>query len=195
MTGSLRTASEEAVKALLDSFLNCRRHLARMVGSIVRPEEIEDIVQETFVQSYAASRRQEIRNPQAFMMCVARNIALDHVGRAEHKLGCSLEHVDEADLASHFDTELDYQSEEIFLEFCRAVAGLPIACRRVFILSKIYGLSMAEVGERLGISVSTVEKHIARGLFVVLEHMHRKGYARAARHGRVASRGATGGYR
>ncbi len=51
-----------------------------MVGRIVRPEEIEDIVQEAFVTSYAASRTQEIRNPQAFMMRVARNLALEPAG-------------------------------------------------------------------------------------------------------------------
>lgn len=77
-----------------------------MVGCIVRPDEIEDIVQETFVLSFAASRKQDIRNPQAFMMRVARNIALDHIGKLERKLNCSLDEVDDGDLISDMNTEL-----------------------------------------------------------------------------------------
>lgn len=187
--GSIRVASEEAMKSLLDSFLGCKWHLSRMVGRIVRPEEIEDIVQETFVQSYAASRTQEIRNPQAFMMRIARNIALDHVGKAEQRFNCSFEQLDETLFHSPADTELDYQSEEAFLEFCRAVATLPIACRRVFILKKVYGLSFGEIADYLGISVSTAEKHVAKGLFVVLEHLRRSGHAASA--GKSSAAGAS----
>ncbi|MES2623641.1 MAG: sigma-70 family RNA polymerase sigma factor [Pseudomonadota bacterium] len=164
------------MKNFLESFLGCRRLLARMVGRIVRPEEIEDIVQEAFVMSYAASRTQEIHNPQAFMMRVARNIAMDHVGKAEHKLNCSLEDIDETDLVSDMDTEISCQSQEKFLEFCRAVSDLPTSCRRVFILKKVYGLSLQEISTHLGISVSTAEKHVAKGLSIVMEHMVRSGH-------------------
>jgi RNA polymerase sigma factor (sigma-70 family) len=161
----------------LESFLDCRRLIARMVGRIVRPEEIEDIVQEAFVTSYAASRTQEIRNPQAFMMRVARNLAFDHVGRAERKLNCSLDDIDELELVSDLDTELSCQSEEKFLEFCRAVSHLPTSCRRVFILKKVYGLSLIEISKHLGISTSTAEKHVAKGLSIVMEHMIRTGHS------------------
>lgn len=166
--------------SLTDSFLSCRWRLAKMVGRIVRPDEIEDIVQEAFVMSYAASRNQEIRNPKAFMMRVARNIALDHVGKAERKLNCSLEDIDEAAMPEGLDTELRCQSDERFLEFCRAVSALPTSCRRVFVLKKVYGLSLNEIGDYLGISTSTVEKHVAKGLSIVVEHMLKKGHSAEA---------------
>lgn len=164
------------MKNLLESFLASRQRLVRLVGRIVRPDEIEDIVQETFVLSYVASRSQDIRNPQAFMMRVARNIALKHIDRAERKLARSLEDVDEFDLISDMDTELHYQSQERFLEFCRAVSVLPTSCRRVFILKKVYGLSLEEISKYLGISTSTVEKHVAKGLTVVGDHMRKSGH-------------------
>ena len=167
------------MKSLLESFLASRRRLARLVGRIVRPDEIEDIVQETFVLSYAASRSQDIRNPEAFMMRVARNIALKHVDKAVRKLSCSFEDVSELDLISDMDTELHCQSQERFLEFCRAVSTLPIACRRVFIMKKIYGLKLDEISKHLGISTSTVEKHVAKGLAVVCEHMMKNGHLQA----------------
>jgi len=48
--------------------------------------------------------------------------------------------------------------------FCRAAAELPEQCRRVLILRKVYGFSQHEVAEQLGITISTVEKHLAKGL-------------------------------
>ena len=45
-----------------------------------------------------------------------------------------------------------------------AVNQLPPKCRNVFVLRMIDGLSQRAIGERLGIAVSTVEKHLAKGL-------------------------------
>jgi RNA polymerase sigma-70 factor (ECF subfamily) len=44
------------------------------------------------------------------------------------------------------------------------VAQLPLQCRRAFLLKKVYGLSQKEIAGYLGISESTVEKHVAKGL-------------------------------
>src|SRR5690554_257705 len=87
-------------QSLLDSFITHRKRLLRFIGRLVRPDEIEDIVQETFVQSYAAAGNQHIRNPQAFMYRTARNLALNSLSRAERKLSTSMEEIDEYDLSS-----------------------------------------------------------------------------------------------
>lgn len=167
------------MNTLLECYLGCRRRLRKMVGRIVRPDEIEDIVQEAFVTSYVASRSQDIRDPQGFMIRVARNLALDHVGRAEQRLNCSLEDLNEGDLSLEDDFELQCESQERFLAFCRAVATLPTGCRRVFILKKVYGLSLNEISAHLDLSVSTVEKHVAKGLALVMEQMQKAGHAAA----------------
>ena len=44
------------------------------------------------------------------------------------------------------------------------VNGLAPKCREVFVLRWIHGMSQRAIGERLGIAVSTVEKHLANGL-------------------------------
>jgi RNA polymerase sigma factor (sigma-70 family) len=164
-------------KAWLESFLTARPLLIRFIGRIVRPDEIEDIVQETFVLSYAAAREQQIANPRAFMLRIATNIALNHVTRAERKLNCSLDDLNGMDLSSHIDSvEARCQSEERFLVFCRAVADLPVCCRRVFILKKVYGLRQSEIAEYLGLSPSTIEKHVARGMLLTAQYMLSKGH-------------------
>lgn len=168
---------EPTQKGILETFLAHRNALFRMIGRIVRPNEIEDIVQETFIHSYAAARNQQIHNPQAFMFRTARNLALNCVNRAEQRLNTSIEDLDEFDFATDIDLlERQHHSEEMFLNFCRAVSSLPVHCRRVFILKKVYGLSQKEIASFLDISPSTVEKHIARGMTTTAEYLKTAGY-------------------
>lgn len=164
-------------KGWLKNFLAIRPLLFRVVGRIVRPEEIEDIVQETFILSYAASRKKKIGSPRAFMMQTAKNIAFNITKRADHKQHFSFEDLLEDDFMMHTENvEERYQAEEMFIYFCRAIAELPIDCRRVFILKKVYGLSQAEIAERFGISVSMVEKHVAKGMAMTGGYMIAQGY-------------------
>ena len=46
----------------------------------------------------------------------------------------------------------------------QAIAHLPDRCREVLTLRKIQGLPQREVAERLGLSESTVEKHVSAGI-------------------------------
>jgi RNA polymerase sigma factor (sigma-70 family) len=164
-------------KGLLESFLAHRNQLFRLIGRIVRPDEIEDIVQETFVQSYAAARHQQIHNPRNFMFRTARNLALNSINRSEHKLSSSIEEMEDFDISSDVDlVEEGYQSEQKFLSFCKAVSTLPVVCRKVFILKKVYGLSQKEIASFLDIAPSTVEKHISRGMNVTSDYMSSAGY-------------------
>jgi RNA polymerase sigma factor (sigma-70 family) len=164
-------------KGWLKNFLAIRPLLFRVVGRIVRPEEIEDIVQETFILSYAASRKKKIDSPRAFMMQTAKNIALNITKRADHKQHFSFDDLLDDDFAMHSENvEERYQAEEMFVYFCRAIAELPVECRRVFILKKVYGLSQAEIAERFDISVSMVEKHVAKGMAMTGKYMVTQGY-------------------
>jgi RNA polymerase sigma-70 factor (ECF subfamily) len=43
-------------------------------------------------------------------------------------------------------------------------------------LKRVYGLSQREIAERLGISQSTVEKQVAKGLFMCATFMDEMGY-------------------
>jgi RNA polymerase sigma-70 factor (ECF subfamily) len=176
-------ALQGRLRGMLESFLAAKPLLRRVVGRIVRPDEIEDIVQETFIRSYVAARSQKIQRPRAFMVRTARNLALNYIDKSERKLKSSLEALIEADnsimneaLMSAESVESQCQWEENFLVFCRAAATLPINCRRVFILRKVYGFSQNEISDYLGITPSTIEKHVATGLMRVGEYMLENGY-------------------
>ncbi|WP_346838441.1 sigma-70 family RNA polymerase sigma factor [Microbulbifer sp. SAOS-129_SWC] len=154
-------------EALADIFMRVRGSLARLVSSIAPPREIEDIVQETYVRVCQAARQGAIEQPRSFMLRTARNLALDYVKRSESRLSVSLD--EELDLGMDLGPATDHTyevvaSREEFAHFCEAVRQLPVQCRRVFVLKKVYGYSQREIARELDISESTVEKHIATGI-------------------------------
>lgn len=193
MDGDEKSVKNADVPQLVAAFQRYRKLLARVVARIVRPQDIEDIVQETYLRLYRASQRQKIFHPRSFMLKTARNIALNHVARADAMnhlqtpaAGTALSELeDEASVLQSMmgeSLETQFQGDEEFLIFCRAVRELPLHCRRAFILKKVYGMSQKEVAAQLGISEATVEQHIVKGIVVCTAYMRKHGYLQTRDH-------------
>lgn len=153
--------------SLENIYLSVRKGLMRVVSRMVPPKEIEDIVQETYVRICSVKQSEQIRHPRSFMYQTARNLALDHLKRAETRTGVSME--EEGVNPDWMTEDLDQvyeraSAEQEFEQFCEAVRQLPLQCRRVFVLKKVYGYSQKEIAKSLNISENTVEKHIASGM-------------------------------
>lgn len=149
-------------------YLSLRGTLMRSVTGIVPPKEVEDIVQETYVRACQMERKSPINTPRSFLLKTARNLALDHVKRAETRLSVSLEE-DQPAVASLLDGNGDGTFDEVatneeFALFCEAVRHLPLQCRRAFVLKKVYGYSRREIAELMGLTENTVQTHVARGM-------------------------------
>ncbi|GGY84385.1 hypothetical protein GCM10011613_31640 [Cellvibrio zantedeschiae] len=159
-------------------FMGIQRSLAKVASTIAPPKEIEDIVQETYVRICEISNEEPIKSPRSFMYRIVKNLALDHVKRAENRLSISLddsEHADIQELIEQTGEDSTFNtvaSKEEFELFCRAVRELPIQCRRVFVMKKVYGYSQKEIAADLNISESTVEKHIAFGIKRCFHYMN-----------------------
>ncbi len=139
----------------------------RAVSRLVPPKEIEDIVQETYVRICAVEKTEQILHPRSFLYRTARNLALDHLKRAETKTNISMndESLDWDAIGEDLDQVYNQVSAtQEFEHFCEAVRHLPLQCRKAFVLKKVYGYSQKEIAEHLNISENTVEKHIAMGL-------------------------------
>jgi len=155
---------------LYRTYLGLRLNLARVVSTIVPPREIEDIVQETYVRICEVSDREEIQYPHSFLFKVARNLALDHIKRAESRLSVSMnddeisELLMQEQLTEEEEVFNQVAAKEEFALLCEAVRELPLQCRRAFVLKKVYGYSQKEIALDLNISESTVEKHISTGI-------------------------------
>ncbi|MDG1987407.1 MAG: sigma-70 family RNA polymerase sigma factor [Halieaceae bacterium] len=114
--------------------------------------EVEDIVQETYMRVCQVENKDEIRKPQSFMFRTARNLALDHVKRAEFRLTEGTDAADDMPASGFmFDVEEvdstynQVASDEDFMLFCEAVRELPKQCRRAFVLKKVYGYTLKEI--------------------------------------------------
>jgi RNA polymerase sigma factor (sigma-70 family) len=150
---------------LEQTYIKCRSQLIKVISDIVHSDDIEDIVQETFVKSYEAELKQKITYERTYMLTTAKNLALNHVSRASARKNQSLYDMKSlpSDLTSK-SLESQVESKERFLHFCRATDTLSVEVKRVFLLKKVYSMSQKEIAEYIGLSESTVEKHVAKGL-------------------------------
>lgn len=153
---------------LYKAYLASRKSISRLVARIVPPHEIEDIVQETYVRICQIENKENITSPKSFMYKTARNLALDYQKQANIRLvdGVESTEVLEQLLSEHHKDEM-YENtlkNNEFADFCEAVRLLPIQCRKVFVLKKVYGYSQREIAAQLNLSESTVEKHISTGM-------------------------------
>lgn len=176
--GVMAQHPSRAPTGLLSAFLDFRDVLARLIARIVRTQDVDDILQETFIRTYVASRKTQIRHPRAFMLRTARNLALNQVTSAHYTRMKHTEDFSSSSVNTATETlECQLESRERFLDFCRAVRQLPPQCRRVFVLKKVYGLSQREIAQYLDIAESTVEKHVAKGLLACMQSMQAQGHA------------------
>jgi len=159
-------------------YMGIQRSLAKVASTIAPPKEIEDIVQETYVRICEISNEEPINSPRSFMYRIVKNLALDYVKRAENRLSVSLDDNQNEDIqdlieqAGEDSTFNTVASKEEFELFCKAVRQLPLQCRRVFVMKKVYGYSQKEIAADLDISESTVEKHIAFGIKRCFHYMN-----------------------
>lgn len=153
--------NESFLKRFLKRFLSC-------------PQDIEDVVQDTYLKARSAEENSVIYSPKAFLFRVARNQALKELRKKSRRITDYIEDLDSPGITS---TESSAEDESIARErlgiFCQSVLEMTPNCRRVFLMCKVYGMSYKAIAAQLGISVSGVEKHVARGLMICKTYVER----------------------
>ena len=161
----------------LNQVFHHRAALHRYLGKLTSgAEDIEDLVQETYVRMYALPDFQIVASPKALLFRIAHNLAVE---RARRRKTQATETMADLDTLNVFSNEAppDEQTDarRRFESFCAAVERLPPLCRRVCVLRKVHKLSPAEISEVLGVSQSTIEKHVAKGLVRCRDYMRELG--------------------
>jgi len=127
-------------------------------------ETAGDLVQDAFARVLARGIRLE--QPRAYLYRVLINLIHDR-GRCAARLPQILAeaHLFENEPPAEEMTPLEVlASREASTRLRKAIEGLPVRCREVFVLHRFEGLRQREIAARLGITQSTVEKHIAAAL-------------------------------
>lgn len=150
---------------LTSTYIKYRERLMRAISPLVSRDDIEDIVQEAYIKSYEAQLKQEIQYERTYMLKTVRNLALNHINSAASQQN---QNIDDMDSLPHelvgYSLEKNVESKERFIHFCRATDKLSPEVKRVFLLKKVYGMRQKDIAELIGLSQSTVEKHVAKGL-------------------------------
>ena len=155
-----------------ESKAELRRYISRFLGSM----DVDDILQEVFLRAYASEQKRPILMPRAYLFRVAKHASLNELARRRNSLATPIEDFADPDVVGSSNqpgVEQDLEGRRRIALFTRAVASLPDQCRRAFVLRKVEGLSQAEIAERLGLSESTVEKHLAKGMLLTRDFMAR----------------------
>lgn len=147
--------------SFLENTTLLKRFLTRFLS---RQQDIEDVIQETWLRACQAERNIEIEQPRAFLFRVARNIALNELKKKSRQMTETIADCDSRVVLKDTATlESEIEARQHLGLYCEAIATLPEKCRRVYLLRKIHGLRHKEIAERLGITVSAVEKHLLNG--------------------------------
>ncbi|MBV4481428.1 sigma-70 family RNA polymerase sigma factor [Pseudomonas khavaziana] len=141
-------------------------HYEELIGTWTRRlrsrQQAEDLAHDTFVR-VLESRASEVVQPRAYLHQTARNIAVDAYRREDRREALTLRVMDQ-NTPHGGDPEHHMHAIQLADSIERALAELPLNCRRIFIWQKIEGLTQQEIAQRLGLSKNMVEKYMIRTL-------------------------------
>jgi len=139
-------------------------------------QDIEDALQESFLKTFEMEKKQTIDSPAAYLFMTANNFARRDLKK---KSLMPAEPIEEIELSKLFigmqSVEDGLEARQTLAIFCEAADSLPDQCRKAFLLRKVQGYSQKEIAKTMGVSESTVEKHLAKGLMRSMEFMARRG--------------------
>jgi len=147
--------------------------LARMLrGQLRGTDEARDILQEAFTRMAGSRPGSALRNPEAYLQRIVRNLLIDR----SRRIATGPVHLPiTEDMQFPVPPEQAHAIEvsQMREQYRAIVAALPPRTRQVFLLHRVDELQYIEIAERLEISVRTVEWHISEAiakLSKALEH-------------------------
>ncbi len=161
---------------IYEAFQSCKDGLVRSIMKMsVQQQDVDDILQETFIRVLRSDTQQEIKSPKGYLFAVSRNLVLKKLTQQSKEIHSE---IDEALLESDVDNSVEkelYQKLK-FQRFSEVLDSLPEQHRRAILLRKLYCLSHKEIAKKMDISVSSVEKYIAKGLRQCKQSLSTQGY-------------------
>jgi RNA polymerase sigma factor (sigma-70 family) len=148
------------------------QRLRRFVrGRLTCRQDAEDVIQDAYLRVLRYSTENVVENRERLLFSAARNLAVDNRRRRKAREKT----VDEFSVLAAedwpaADEVVDAKQRLAHVE--AAIASLPARCREVFLMHRIEGLSYSQIAARAQISVSAVEKHIARACLQIDAKLH-----------------------
>jgi RNA polymerase sigma factor (sigma-70 family) len=147
---------------------------ARVCAALIRrgrsAHDAEDLVQEAWVRLACYERDQVVDEPEAFLMRTALNLSIDaHRMSVCHGEEVLAEEVVLLDTAP--GTEAVVLARERMVRMSQCLGRLNDKTRDIFLAYRIDGLTYREIAQHHGLSISTVEKHVAKATLQITTWM------------------------
>lgn len=142
-----------------------RGAVVRLLRRRVRnPDEAEELAQEAYLRAlrYRDSNAESLK---ALLFRIAINLAGTNARRDRTHHTTAHTSLEELPIA-HDELPQDEQlvQDERRELIAMAIQALPPRCRQVFVLSRFHDMRQKDIAQRLGISLSMVEKHITTAM-------------------------------
>lgn len=147
-------------------------HLLRRRGHT--REDAEDLIQDAFLSLHTYCQKADVRSPEAFLVraVLNRSASLYRVRQRRAQPDDPADELALADVSSAPDVLLaaDQRLERI----TRALTAVGPRTRDMFLMHRLFGFSYPEIARQLGVSVSAVERRIARAIHAVTDELHKE---------------------
>jgi len=157
----------QAFGELVDTYWD--KVTALVYQKLGRFQEVDDIVQETFIKAY--NYLPQLRKPgnfAAWLYQIASKLCIDYLRSKKRNRGVSLDAMQANDV--QFEKEgMEFNPSDLFNEIITAVGSLPEKYRVVVTLRFLEGLSCKEIASHLGEPQGTIRNRLFRANEILRE--------------------------
>ncbi|RLR52327.1 RNA polymerase subunit sigma [Pseudomonas aeruginosa] len=130
--------------------------------------DADDLSQDVFTLWLNRKEQTPVQEQRAFLFKIANHVLIDHWRKNQKQKNIYQDDYEVEEATQHYTTELDpgcvLEHQQRLMLLNEALTLLPPRRREAFVLYRFDGLSQSEIAERMEISISMVEKHIAAAL-------------------------------
>ncbi|EKT55391.1 putative DNA-binding protein [Providencia burhodogranariea DSM 19968] len=137
--------------------------------------DADDLSQDVFTLWLNRKEQSPVKESRAYLFKIANHVLIDH-WRRNQRQAKSETPIDDASIEHNVEATQEDPSEILehqqrIQRLGEAIDSLPPRRREAFLLYRFDGLSQSEIAERMDISISMVEKHIAAALVHCKKHL------------------------
>lgn len=153
-------------------WLQIVRHLKHVLRRHGRNEqEAEDLIQDAFVRLECYRKENQVEHAEAFLVRTVVNLSVDahRASRVRPETETLVEEAVLIDTTPRPDEV--YMARERLERLSTGLDALSPKTREIFLAHRLEGIGQTEIARQHGVSLSAVEKHIAKAVLFLTEWM------------------------